>query len=347
MEPYGVLIVGAGWVSGAHIRAFEQNPHARVVAICSRRAETARQKAADFQLSDCAVYTDVSEALRDPRVDIAVICTPNHLHCEQVLLAAEAGKHVLIEKPIALSYADALAMQAAIHKAGVRSLVGYVLHYNPLFVTAKKMQKDFIGDIRYAETDYFHRVEDDIPCYEWNRTTAVGGSSLLAGGCHAVDAMRWFMREEVVSVYAQTCRIREDFEFDGTAAVILKFANGAVGKVGSSYDFLSPYVFNVRLCGTKGTLWNDRLWSPGMIEKQQDYLQLPVLLPNSGDVSHHPFPEQAAHLIDCIRKGRETDCSIDDAVKTQEVIAAADLSAKTGKAVHLPLSPDALGELAR
>ena len=82
-------------------------------------------------------------------------------------------------------------MDEAVRKAGVKTLVGYVLHYNPLFVTAKKIQKDFIGELKYAETDYFHRVMGDIPCYQWTCKKSVGGQ-LPAGrrlprrGCHAV-----------------------------------------------------------------------------------------------------------------------------------------------------------------
>lgn len=338
MKQYGVLIVGAGWVSGAHIRAFQKDPRAKIVAIVSRREESVRAKIQECELGeDCAVYTDYEKALADPRVDIVVICTPNHLHCEQTIAAAKAGKHILIEKPAALTWEDALKMDTAIREAGVRSLMGYVLHFNPLFETAKNLQKEFLGEIKYAETDYFHRVEDDIPCYEWNRTEAIGGSSLLAGGCHAVDAMRWFMQEEVETVYAQSARIREDFEFPGTTIVLLRFKNGKIAKVGSSYDFISPYVFNVKLCGTKGTLWNDKLWSPGKIYRQLDYVTLPVTLPNSAEVSHHPFPQQAAHLLDCIENGVETNCPMSDALKTQEVIAAADLSAKLCKPVKLPL----------
>ena len=338
MKQYGVLIVGAGWVSEAHIRAFQKDRRARIVAVMSRREESVRQRIKSCGLDeDCAVYTDYAQALADPRVDIAVICTPNHLHCEQTIAAAEAGKHVLIEKPAALTWEDSLRMNEAIKKAGVRSLVGYVLHFNPLFETAKNLQEEFLGEIQYAETDYFHRVEDDIPCYDWNRTTAVGGSSLLAGGCHAVDAMRWFMGEEVETVYAQSARIREDFEFPGTTIVLLRFKSGKIAKVGSSYDFISPYVFNVKLCGTKGTLWNEKLWSPEKICRQLDYVTLPVTLPNSADVSHHPFPQQASHLLDCIEQGIETNCPMSDALKTQEIIAAADLSAKIGKPIRLPL----------
>lgn len=335
---YGVMIVGTGWVSGEHIRAFNMNEHAKVVAIVSRSYDKGRAKADEYGLGEeCKIYTDYDEGLRDPKVDVVVICTPNDMHCEQTIKAAEAGKHILIEKPVALTWEDTKRMDEAVRKAGVKTLVGYVLHYNPLFMAAKKLQKDFIGKLTYVEADYFHRVMSDIPCYEWTCKKSVGGSSLLAGGCHAVDAARWFMQDEVVSVYAQSSKMREDLEFDGTITLVLKFKNGATAKVGSSYDFISPYVFNIHLCGDKGTLWNDKLWSPGMIAEQRDYMQLPVLTPNSGDVKHHPFPEEVAHFMDCIVHDRETDCPMSDAVKTQEVVFAADLSAATGKAIQLPL----------
>lgn len=338
MKKLGVMIVGTGWVSGEHIRAFEMSGKAEVRAIVSRKYEKGRAKADEYELGErCKIYTDYDEALKDPNVDIVVICTPNDMHCEQTVKAAEAGKHILIEKPVALNWADTKKMAAAVEKAGVKTLVGYVLHYNPLFMAAKKMQKDFIGDLFYVETDYFHRVESNIPCYEWTCKKSVGGSSLLAGGCHAVDAARWFINDEVESVYAQTSKLRTDLEFDGTICLIVKFKNGAVAKIGSSYDFISPYVFNVHLCGSKGTLWNDKLWSPGMIPEQRDYMQLPVLTPNSGDVKHHPFPEEVAHFLDCIINDKETECPLSDAVKTQEVVFAADLSAATGKPVKLPL----------
>lgn len=335
---YGVMIVGTGWVSGEHIRAFEMDPRAQVVAIVSRSYEKGRAKADEYNLGErCKIYTDYDESLKDPNVDIVVICTPNHMHCEQTIKAANAKKAILIEKPIALNWKDTKRMAEAVRANGVKTLVGYVLHYNPLFMAAKKLQKDFIGKLTYVETDYFHRVTSEIPCYDWTCKKSVGGSSLLAGGCHAVDAARWFVNDEVESVYAQSSKMRTDLEFDGTIALIVKFKNGCVAKIGSSYDFISPYVFNVHLCGDKGTLWNEKLWSPGMIPEQRDYMTLPVLTPNSGDVKHHPFPEEVAHFMDCIVNDRETECSIFDAVKTQEVVFAADLSAETGEVIHLPL----------
>lgn len=338
MKKYGVLIVGTGWVSGEHIRAFSMNPHSEVVAIVSRNADKAVAKAKEYGLVGVNCYTDYDQALKDSRVDIVCICTPNHLHTVQTIKAAEAGKHILIEKPIALSWDDALAMKKAVDKAGVKTLVGYVLRWNPLFETAKKIQDRFLGRLYYAETDYFHRVTETYPCYDWTRKKSVGSSSLLAGGCHAIDAIRWFMQSDVIEVTAYSSKSRNDLEFDGTIAVLLKFANGTMGKVGSSYDSVSPYIFNLHLFGDKGTLLNNKLFSPDEIPGQKDFMEIPVTTPDSGDVSHHPFPQEIHHFIDCILQDQETIVNLNDAMKTQEIIFAADLSAEIGKPVRLPLS---------
>lgn len=338
MKKFGVLIVGTGWVSSEHIRAFTMNPHSYVTAIMSRSTEKGRQRASSCGLGEeVRIYTDYDDALMDPKVDIVCICTPNHLHADQTIKAAKAGKHILIEKPIALTWEDAKAMKAAVDESGVKTLVGYVLHWNPLFLNAKRMLKDYIGKLYYAETDYFHRVTESYPCYPWTREKGIGGSSLLAGGCHAVDAMRWFMQSDVEEVTAYSSKGRDDLEFDGTLVMILKFKSGAVGKVGSSYDFISPYIFNLHLFGDKGSLLNDKLYSPSMIHGQKDYMILPVDTPNSGDVEHHPFPQEINEFIDCILQDRQPELCLDDAMKTQEIVFAADLSAATGKSVKLPL----------
>jgi predicted dehydrogenase len=338
MKKYGVAIIGTGWVSGEHIRAFELNPHSSVVAIVSRSLDKGAAKAKEYDLADCRVYTDYDECLKDARVDIVCICTPNHMHADQTVKAANAKKHILIEKPIALSLKDAKRMKQAVDLAGVKTLVGYVLRWNPLFVTAKTMMaQGYIGNLYYAETDYFHRVTDTYPCYEWTCKKDIGGSSLLAGGCHAVDAMRWFMQDEAIEVTAYSSSCRDDLEFDGTLVMILKFKNGAIGKIGSSYDTISPYIFNVHLFGDKGSLINNKIYSPEMLEGQSDYMQIPVTTPDSGDVTHHPFPQEIDHFMECIIQDKETIVSLDDAMKTQEIVFAADISALENRPVKLPL----------
>ena len=120
MKKYGVMIVGTGWVSGEHIRAFEMTERAQVTAIVSRSREKGEAKMREYGLEGrCKVYTDYQEGLKDPNVDIVVICTPNDMHCEQTILAAEAGKHILIEKPVALTWEDTKRMDEAVRKLSV------------------------------------------------------------------------------------------------------------------------------------------------------------------------------------------------------------------------------------
>ena len=99
----GVLVHGAGWVSTQHIAALQQNPHTQVVAICSKSVEEARHRATESGLSNVAVYDNLAKALEQPGVDVVAVCTPQHLHCENVVMAAQAGKHMIIEKPVGIS----------------------------------------------------------------------------------------------------------------------------------------------------------------------------------------------------------------------------------------------------
>lgn len=333
-KQFGVAIVGTGWVSAEHIRAFNRNEHCQVVALVSRTMEKGNLRKQTSKLTDdVRVYTRLEDALNDPRVNIVAICTPNHLHADQTVLCAKAGKHILIEKPISLNWEDALRMKEAVDRAGIKTLVGYVLHWNPLFLNAKKMLDDYIGKLFYAEVDYFHRVVEGYPCYAWTCKKDIGGSSLLAGGCHAVDALRWFMQSDAVEVSAMSSKCRTDLEFDGTLSMLVRFANGAMGKVGSSYDIISPYIFNLHLFGDKGSLLNEKLYSPQMIDGQLGYMSLPVTTPNSGDVEHHPFPEEVNEFVNCILADRQPELCLDDAMKTQALVFAADESARTGKPV--------------
>src|SRR5437870_9635278 len=100
MEQIGVAIHGAGWVSGEHIKAYQRNPHTRVVAISSRKRESAEARAREAGLSDARIYTDYQDLLRDTEVQAVSICTPPNLHAKETIAGAEAGKHLLIEKAV-------------------------------------------------------------------------------------------------------------------------------------------------------------------------------------------------------------------------------------------------------
>jgi predicted dehydrogenase len=336
----GAAILGTGWVSGEYIKAFKKNPHTDVVAILSRQIERGESKAAAHGLPDCRAYTDLRELLRDDAVDIIAVCTPNHLHAGQGIAAARAGKHVIVEKPAAIDLRSLHRLDAAIRDAGVRSIVSFVLRWNPMFENVKAMlAQGLVGDLFYAEVDYMHAIDASKRPYAWINTTAHGGSALLTGGCHAVDGLRWFVQDEAVEVSAYSSRSKKNelrFEFDPNIVTIVRFAKGAIGKVGCVLESHMPYLYHVALFGDRGTIRNNRLFTktwPG----QNDWAEIPAIMPDSAEVTHHPFQGEVDHFVGCIRGGKESHCSVADAVKTHEICLAADRAAATGKLVRLPL----------
>ena len=359
-EKYGVLVHGAGWVSGQHIAAFTRNPRTEVVAISSRKLASARARADEAGLTGIGIYDDYEMALKHDGVDIVSICTPQHIHCENVLAAAAAGKHMVIEKPAGNSLDELRQMRDAVRNARVRTIVSFVLRWNPLFKTIKSMiADDAIGQVYFVETDYEHNVASWWSGYEDIRKVSTGVNALLVGGCHAVDAMRWFAGQgefeaaRPVEVFAYsggwrkgiprefnylTNEFRESrpLEYEGLEVALVKFANGALGKVSVNFDCIMPYTFPIEIFGGKGTIRDNRVWShkfPG----QRDWVSIPTILPDSADVSHHPFQGQMDHFVECLMSERESHCNLEDAIMTHEVVFAAQECYRTGCPVKLPL----------
>ncbi len=358
-EPLSVLIHGAGWVSSQHIAAFEANPNTRVVAICSRTKDGAERRARECGLSGVGIYDSLTEALRHPGVDIVSICTPQHLHAANVIEAARAGKHLVIEKPAANTRDELALMREAVRKSGVKTIVSFVLRWNPLFRMLKAMGADgAFGTPYYVEADYLSHNGSWWSGWHDARTVEKGVSALLVGGCHAVDALRWFAvsgefeAARPVEVYAVSggCRkglTREynpilnawtegapPMEYDGLEVVIVRFANGAVGKVTVNADCIMPYAFPIRIFGDRGTVFDNRVWShkfPG----QNDWVELPAIRPDSSDVRHHPFQGELDHFVECVLSGVESHCNLEDAALSHEIVFAALESERTGRPIAI------------
>lgn len=334
----GVAIHGAGQVAYAHAASWLKNPQVKIVSVSSRRRESAERLARKFCL-DCTIYDDFEQVLRDQRVDIVNLSGPNDVHTPQGIAAARAGKHILIEKPMCLSMEENRALRDAVARAGVRSVVSFVLRWNPLFQNLKALlAAGAVGRLFYIEVDYWHGLGRWWTGWPWGHTKAAGGSAMLLGGCHAVDAIRWFSQREVVEVAAFSNNIKNTFEFDANVVAILRFDDGSIGKTSALFDAEIPYAFNIDLVGTEGSLRDNRIWSKPLLPGQTGWTTMQTILPDSGAVEHHPFDAEVNHLVDCILQGKESHCNIADAYHTHEVCIAIDRSlALGGKPVRLPL----------
>lgn len=336
MSQIGVGIVGTGWVSGEHIKSYQKHASTQVVALCNPNRASAERRAEAAGLKDVKIYTNYAEMVADPDIQAISICSPPNNHPQETILAAEAGKHLLIEKAVANDPVSLGKMARAVDTAGVRTVVSFVLHWNLQFLWIKRMlEEQTIGDIFYAEVDYWHNIGPQYVQFHWNKHKHIAGSVLLSAGCHAIDAMRHFVGSEVVEVSAYSNKRNDVYEYDTNLVGIMKFANGAIGKTCASFDCKNPYLFNIDLLGEKGTIRDNKIWATEYFGGQTDWVSVPTIRPDSGDVSHHPFDGEIAHFVDCIEQGKESFINLADAAKTHAVCYAMDRSAEQGRTVSL------------
>jgi predicted dehydrogenase len=195
-----------------------------------------------------------------------------------------------------------------------------------------------LGKIHYGEVDYFHGIGPWYGQYRWNTRKDAGGSSLLSAGCHAMDALLLCMGGEVESVTSAAARsANADFakyEYATSSVTILKFKDGRIAKVASVIDCLQPYYFHVHLVGSEGSLLDNKFHSTqlGGLNKGE-WSELSMKMLDSGDVSDHPYQTQFQAFFDALEAGREMELTnLAEALRSHEVIFAADRSAETGTA---------------
>jgi predicted dehydrogenase len=334
MEKLGVGIIGCGSVAEEYIKAFQKDTRSEVRVLVSRKRTDAERYREKYNVG-CAIETDVDAMLRREEVDIIAICTPHYSHTTYAVAAAEAGKHIIVEKPIALSLEDVQKQLKAIRKANVKSLVGFVLHWNPLLMTIDRLiEEGAFGDIFMVEVDYMHRIWLTTE-EKWYASREQSGTAILTGGCHAIDALRWFARSEVEQVCAYQVKTDNPIEYPGTISVNVTFEDGKIGRSTTTFDAKMPYRFNIGIYGTEGTLRNGELFAPKLFPGQNDFLTIPCILPDSADVAHHPFEGEVSHFLDCIIEDKTPFPDLEDAAHTHAVCFAADLSAESGKPVTI------------
>jgi predicted dehydrogenase len=333
MKKYNVGIIGYSWAAGAHIDAINNTPLAQVTSVCSsRKLDEAELSAKHGVKIKC--YTDLNQMLDDPNLHIVSICSYPADHAKQAIAAAGAGKHMIIEKPMALKWEDCLEIEKAVRKAGVNACVCFEARYSDQLLTIKAViDKGLLGTIHYGEVDYYHGVGPWYHQYRWNVKKEAAGSSLLSAGCHSMDALFFFMGSnfEAITSYA-TYSNNKDFsvyEYPSSSVSIIKFSNGAVGKVASILDCLQPYYFRVHLIGSEGSLLDNKFYSTRLGSLNKDkWSELATNLIDSGDVSDHPYQNQFEEFFKAIDENREMPLTgISDAIISHKAVFAADKSA--------------------
>ena len=341
MKKYNVGIVGYGWVATAHIPAINGTALGQVTAVCSSRKLDSTELSGKYG-GQIRTYTRLEDMLANPNIHVISVCSYPYDHAKQVIAAARAGKHLIIEKPLCLSLADLRAMEKAIKQAKVKTCVCFECRYSNQFIVTKSViDEGLLGKLHYGEVDYYHGIGPWYGQFRWNTSKAQGGSALLSAGCHALDALLLCMGSEVVEVMSAGAKSVGDafapYEYAPTTVTILKFKNGSVGKCTASIDCLQPYYFHTHLIGSKGSLLDNKFHSTELRTDKQAWNTLSFKPLDSGDVSDHPYQTQFEAFFEALAQGRDMPLTaLADAAKTHQVIFAADRSAALGQPVPIP-----------
>jgi predicted dehydrogenase len=342
---YNVAVIGYGWAGAAHIDAINTTRQAKVTAVWSSRPLSSTELTAQHG-SSITAHSNLAAMLGDPSLHVVDITGYPDQHAQQFISAARHGKHVIVEKPLAVEWSDVLAMKKVVAETGVKTCVCFECRYSSQFVATKAiLDSGLVGRLHYGEVDYYHGIGPWYGQYRWNIKRRLGGSALLTAGCHALDALLLCMNAEVeeVTSYATESKspLFTPYEYPTTSTTILKFTNGTVGKCAAVVDCLQPYYFHTHLVGSDGSILDNKFHSQKLAGlNRHAWSDLSMKLLDSGDVGDHPYQTQFQAFFDALDEGKDMPLtSFADAFRSHRVIAAADKSAAEGKPVKLAEIP--------
>jgi predicted dehydrogenase len=255
-----VGVLGGGGILEAHIRGYRAYADAiKVTAVADVVEETARRRAVEL---DAAAYTDFRKMIFEADLDAVDICLPHHLHAEAIVAAAQAGKHILCEKPLCLTVLQADEVQQAVSATGVTLMCAHNQLYLPAVTKAKQLLDDGVLGTVYEvrTTDSFYN-DFDPQNMGWRASTATsGGGELMDTGYHPTYLMLHFAGGSPVEATALLSRHRLDFmEGEDSAQVLVRFDNGVVGQLVTSWAYdAPPGTERFSVVGERGSLRSDR-----------------------------------------------------------------------------------------
>ncbi len=317
-------------------------PHAEIVALVDHRRTAAERLARHFGIDRRRIWTDWRRMLRDADADAVAVCVPNHLHAEVAMAALAARKHVLVEKPMALTLADADAMLAAARRYRRCLMVEQTQRFDPIHEVAyDTLRRGLLGRI----TQVRGRLGHAGPEYwsgrrrSWLTTPAhAGGGALMDLGAHLIDLLRWLTQKEVRRICCQAKTLEKRVAVEDNASALLEFTDGTIGSFDVSWT-TRPYEVTTMLYGQRGTLRTTvGATQPVSIQLANtagdpNHRLGPVRHPRVPAASRHGGPYR--HFIDCIRLGKRPLVSGTEGRATLAVILAAYASARTGRWVTL------------
>jgi predicted dehydrogenase len=341
-KPLGFAVIGCGRIAPNHGQAISELEDARLVAA----ADVIKERAVAYtERFGGEPYMSYKEMLGRSDIDVVCICTPSGMHAEIGIAAARAGKHVLVEKPMALSLKDADALIAACRDNGVKLGVVHQNRFNPAVVRLRKaLEAGRFGQLNMGTAVLrWHRDQDYYAQAPWRGTWAQDGGCLMNQTIHCIDLLQWMMGP-VESVYANTATRMRNIEAEDNAAAVLRFENGALGMIESSVTIFPKNleetlnVFGATGTAVLGGVAVNRIeaWRFGDGEDSEEAV-LAEQKADPASVYGHGHKPLIADFIEAVRTGGQPIVPGPEGRKALEIILAIYQSTRTGQPVEFPL----------
>ncbi len=353
MNRLKVAIIGVGGISKHHINSYLANQNVELYAFCDINEKVLRAKGETYGIT--RLYTDEATMLRElPEIDAVSVCTWNSAHAPCTIMALEAGKHVLCEKPMATNADDAAKMLEVAKRTGKKLMVGFVRRFGKdTRVIRDFMDAGNIGELYYAKASYLRR--NGCPGGWFGDKSRSGGGPLIDLGVHVIDLVRYLMgNPKPVSVtgatfkklgnrpgvkdsveYKSVSKSGEDiFDVEDLATAFVRFENGAVLAIDTSFSLnLKKNTTKIELFGTKGGIYLD-----GDVELYTEtggYLSNVTLDMRTAFEMKDIFQNEINYYVDAILNDTDTYAIAEDGITLMKMLDGIYKSAECGEEVKI------------
>lgn len=350
MKTLGFGIIGCGMIAEIHTKGINELANCKVVACYDPVPGKARAFAEKY---GCRGYEDIKAFLADSDLDAVTIATPSGLHLDGALAAINAGKHVMVEKPLEITIERCDKIIKAAAEKGV--LLGGIFHSRYFEVPQlikRTIESGRLGTIAMADAQVkWYRSQKYYDSGAWRGTWKLdGGGALMNQSIHAIDLLQWFMGP-VTEINGRVATLaHERIEVEDTAVATLKFANGALGVIEGTTCAYPGFLKRIEICGSKGTILMEeeslKVWEFEDAIPEDDEIRAKYIGASTGDggagdpssLGYQGHKMEFAAFADSIRASQIPDIDGHEARKAVEIIEAIYQSAKLGgKTVTLPL----------
>ena len=346
-----IALLGTGFSGNIHMECYNRFvPDAEVVAVYGRNAANAGAFAKRHGIAD--VYSDIGElfAGAGAAADVIDICLPNYLHYSACMKAAAAGKHIIIEKPIAMTLCEADAMVAECKKRGLKLMYAEELCFAPKYERVRALvESGAVGEV--YELKQAEKHSGPHSAWFYNKEES-GGGVMMDMGCHALAWFRWMTKNNPVnSVMAcmKTVLHKNITDCEDNSIVIVEFENGVVGVAEDSWARHGGMEDRIEVYGTKGASYADLFQGSSALTfslEGYDYAAEKAALSTGWSFTmfeeafNQGFPHELRHFVECVREDKQPCVTGDDGRAVLEIVYAAYESARTGRRVALPFDAD-------